>query len=98
MTQLIAEAETVFLNIGKLFLLRERQEMRMKHDESAEFPGCNGGCGVHHCQSTQKIDYLKGTDDYPIKRTNEDCISRSSRTRASQSNDHTCPQAESSWT
>jgi hypothetical protein len=28
---------------GTLFLFCERQEMRMKHDESAEFPGCNGG-------------------------------------------------------
>jgi hypothetical protein len=49
MTQLIAEPKRSFLNIGKLFLLRDRQEMRMKHDESAEFPGCSGGCGVRSC-------------------------------------------------
>jgi hypothetical protein len=24
----------------------ERQEMRMKHDESAEFPGCSGDCDL----------------------------------------------------
>jgi NAD(P)H-dependent flavin oxidoreductase YrpB (nitropropane dioxygenase family) len=50
MTQLIAEAEKLsFLSIGKLFLLCERQEMRMKHDESAEFPRCSGGRGVRSC-------------------------------------------------
>ena len=46
MTQLIAEAESVSLNIEKLFLLCERQERRMKYDESAEFPGCSGGCDL----------------------------------------------------
>jgi hypothetical protein len=35
-----------FLNIGELFLLRERQEMRMKHVNRAEFPGCSGGSDI----------------------------------------------------
>jgi Flavin containing amine oxidoreductase len=35
-----------FLNIGKLFLLCERQEMRMKHDEPAEFPGHSSSSGL----------------------------------------------------
>ena len=30
-------------------MLCERQEMRMKHDESAEFPRCSGGRGVRSC-------------------------------------------------
>src|SRR6266850_6087744 len=54
MTQLIAEAETAFSKYWELFLLCERQEMRMKHDESAEFPGCSSGCGVRSCNSCSR--------------------------------------------
>lgn len=45
--------------------------MRMKHDESAEFPGCSGGCGHRNpLGGTQTVSIVPDSIN-PIYEVNE---------------------------